>query len=110
MPTPKKEKAPKKETSPSFEQSLEELEQMVETMETGDLPLEKLISSYERGAELISHCESVLNNARKRLELITLKAPSGDSKANSPNNLNQEENQEDGSSPNHSNDDDIRLF
>lgn len=61
----------KNKQSPSFEQALEELEQMVETMESGTLPLEKLIASYERGAELISHCETVLGDAKKRLELLT---------------------------------------
>ena len=65
----------KKNKEPSFEEALEELEAMVETMESGQLPLEQLITHYERGAELIGHCEDVLNNARKRLELLTIQAP-----------------------------------
>ena len=66
----------KSKKAPSFEEALEELESMVETMESGQLPLEKLISSYERGATLVSHCETVLDDARKRLELITVKTKS----------------------------------
>ena len=67
-----------KNKQPSFEKALEELENMVETMESGQLPLEQLITNYEHGAQLISHCESVLNDARKRLELLTLKPATTD--------------------------------
>lgn len=74
----------KKDKQPSFEQALEELEDMVETMESGQLPLEKLITNYERGAELIAHCETVLDDARQRLELLTLK-PSNDGKSKQSN-------------------------
>lgn len=113
MPPNKQSKEKKvQDKSPSFEDALEELEAMVETMESGQLPLEKLISSYERGAELISHCESVLGNARKRLDLITLKPKSSASKttADSTDNSNPEDAQEGTSpSPDH-NDDEIRLF
>lgn len=97
----------KKDKTLSFEQSLEELENMVESMESGQLPLEDLISNYERGANLISHCETVLDDARKRLELLTLKpSTSGDS---SDQNLTL-----DAAPATHNNDnnddDEIRLF
>ena len=92
---------------PSFERSLEELEEMVDTMESGQLALEELIASYERGAKLITHCESVLDSARKRLDLITLKPK--------PSNDGNEESKPDASpdkeaSPTTPNDDEIRLF
>ena len=96
----------KKEQPLSFEQALEELETMVDTMESGQLPLEKLIASYERGAELINHCESVLDGARKRLELITLKPKtSPEDTTNDPTQL-----EEDSSSDDDNHDDEIRLF
>ena len=95
----------KKDKSPSFEQALSELEDMVETMESGQLPLEKLIANYEHGAELIAHCETVLDDARKRLELITLKPATTDTPKNSANDSAVE------SPATHNNDDDeIRLF
>ena len=97
----------KKDKSPSFEQALSELEDMVETMESGQLPLEKLIANYEHGAELIAHCETVLDDARKRLELITLKpAPAtSDTPKDSTNDSAVE------SPSTHATDDDeIRLF
>jgi len=108
MPPAKKDSSSKKDKTPSFEEALEELEDMVETMESGQLPLEKLISSYERGASLISHCESVLGDARKRLELITLKPKS--STDDNTQDSTQQAAQESSSPSNDSNDDEIRLF
>lgn len=49
-----------------------ELEGIVESMESEQLPLEDLIARYEKGAHLLRHCGAVLGNARKRIELITL--------------------------------------
>jgi len=92
----------KKENQPSFEKALKELEDMVETMESGQLPLEELITNYEQGAKLISHCETVLDNARKRLELLTLQ-PTASS------DTNQSAKQATPASTDH-NDDEIRLF
>ena len=111
MPASKKEKPPKKEKAPSFEDALEELETMVETMESGQLPLEKLITNYERGAALISHCESVLGDARKRLELITLKPkPTPQTEEGNSKNSTQESSSESPQDSNDNNDDEIRLF
>ena len=112
MPSAKKAKTPRQAQPLSFEEALEQLEAMVETMESGQLPLEQLISNYERGAALISHCESVLGDARKRLELITLK-PNQESSGSADDGLNQstqEEAQEGTSASNDNNDDEIRLF
>ncbi len=60
----------KKEITLSFEEALDELETLVQTMEEERLPLEELISNYERGAQLHLHCESFLNTAKSRLEKI----------------------------------------
>ncbi len=56
----------------SFEDALGELESLVEAMENDQLPLEKLVAHYEKGAGLLQHCEQVLAEARKRIELIEL--------------------------------------
>ena len=94
----------KNEKLPSFENALDELEEMVETMESGQLALEELISTYERGAKLISHCESMLDGARKRLDLIQLEPqPPEDGASNK--SINSDETPSDTS-----NDDEIRLF
>lgn len=101
---PAKKKEKHSNSAPTFEKALEELEEMVETMESGQLPLEKLITSYERGAELINHCETVLSDARQRLELITLKP-----KSPREGELNDSTKDEAPTSTN-DNDDEIRLF
>jgi exodeoxyribonuclease VII small subunit len=58
---------------PSFEDALTGLEHVVEAMEHGQLPLEELVDHYERGSALLKHCESILQSARGRIELITLR-------------------------------------
>ncbi|MCE7887888.1 MAG: exodeoxyribonuclease VII small subunit [Alphaproteobacteria bacterium PRO2] len=56
----------------SFEEALEELETIVRDLETGKAPLEKSISSYERGIALKQHCENKLRDARSKIEKITV--------------------------------------
>ena len=48
---------------PSFEAAQSELEQLVARLESGDMPLEQLLTQYQRGAELLKYC-------RDRLELV----------------------------------------
>jgi exodeoxyribonuclease VII small subunit len=57
----------------SFEEALAGLESIVEAMEHEQLPLEELVASYEKGSLLLDRCESVLQSARNRIELITLR-------------------------------------
>lgn len=64
---------PEDPTSPSFEQSLADLESIIEGMENGSLTLEELVAHYEKGSTLLNYCESVLQVARGRIELITLR-------------------------------------
>jgi exodeoxyribonuclease VII small subunit len=59
--------------SPTFEDALAKLEAIVEAMEHEQLPLEDLVAHYEKGSILLSRCESVLQSARGRIELITLR-------------------------------------
>lgn len=58
----------------SFEQALEELEQIVRKLESGEGGLEQSISDYERGALLKAHCETKLREARMRVEKIAERA------------------------------------
>ena len=54
----------------TFEEAMGELETLVEAMENDQLPLEELVSHYEKGAGLLRHCEKVLTAAKERIELI----------------------------------------
>ncbi len=58
----------------SFEEALKELEQVVDRLERGDVPLEESIRLYERGHQLKKHCEARLREAEEKIELITLDA------------------------------------
>ena len=55
----------------SIEQAMERLESLVRELESGQLPLEKLISSYEEGVKLASQCQEKLDAAAKKIQLIT---------------------------------------
>jgi exodeoxyribonuclease VII small subunit len=58
----------------SFETALAELEQIVQRLERGDVPLEESVAIYERGEALKRRCEELLRQAEARVEKITLDA------------------------------------
>ena len=58
----------------SIEQAMERLETLFREMETGQLPLEKLISSYEEGVKLASLCQEKLDAAAKKIQIIAKNA------------------------------------
>lgn len=60
-------------TTTSFEDALAGLEAIVESMEHEHLTLEELVAHYEKGSAYLSRCESILQSARGRIELITLR-------------------------------------
>jgi len=55
---------------PEFEQALDELEKLVQRLERGDLPLEEALKSFERGVELTRRCQSALQSAQQRVEIL----------------------------------------
>ncbi|MEM6283987.1 MAG: exodeoxyribonuclease VII small subunit [Chloroflexota bacterium] len=57
----------------TFEKAYAELAHIIEQMESGDLPLEKSVETYERGRLLATHCEILLEQAELRIS--TLDAP-----------------------------------
>ncbi len=58
----------------SFEDAMKALEQVVSQLEHGDVPLDRSIALYERGARLKSRCAALLKEAEERVEQITLGA------------------------------------
>ena len=57
-----------------FEKTMERLEAIVEGMEGGDLPLEKLISSYEEGTRLVATCQQKLAQAELKIQQLEKKS------------------------------------
>ncbi len=56
----------------SFEQALEQLEEIVKNLESGQGKLDEAIESYERGAALKRHCEAKLKEAQQKVEKIVM--------------------------------------
>ena len=54
----------------TFEKALGELEEIVQSLESGDTSLEDAIKAYERGVALKKHCEKKLREAQLRVEKI----------------------------------------
>ena len=60
----------KKTDEPTFEQALQQLEQIVQKLEKGDLPLEESLRLYEDGIRLSRLCHGTLEEAEGRIELL----------------------------------------
>ena len=56
--------------SPDFEQALAELEGLVERLESGDLPLDEALQTFERGVALTRHCQGALKAAQQKVEIL----------------------------------------
>ena len=58
------------EAPASYEAALSELEALVAAMEGGQLPLEGLLTSYRRGAELLQFCRSRLEAVEQQVKVL----------------------------------------
>lgn len=54
-----------------FEEALRDLEGLVEKLETGDLPLEEALSTFEEGVALVRYLNEQLTAVEKRVEVLT---------------------------------------
>jgi exodeoxyribonuclease VII small subunit len=55
-----------------FEEALERLERIVGDIEQGTIGLEESLERYGEGMDLIRHCRSILSNAEKKIEILSL--------------------------------------
>jgi exodeoxyribonuclease VII small subunit len=53
-----------------FEEALEELEAIVERLESGELSLEESLTAFEQGVRLVNLCNQKLNEVEKKIELL----------------------------------------
>jgi exodeoxyribonuclease VII small subunit len=60
-----------------LEKALSDLEQLVEELESGDLPLEKAMKKFEEGIRLTRTCQASLKEAEHKVEIL-LKSAGGD--------------------------------
>ncbi|MDA1343581.1 MAG: exodeoxyribonuclease VII small subunit [Methyloglobulus sp.] len=61
---------PKKKASPSFEDTLAELEQLVNRLERGDISLEESLQCFERGVSLTRSCQKALQEAEQKVQIL----------------------------------------
>ena len=54
----------------TFEQSLKQLERIVQELEDGDLPLEKAIKKFEEGIQLTKFCSQKLDETEKKISIL----------------------------------------
>ncbi len=59
-----------KSTEPDLEQSIAELESLVQAMESGDLTLEQSLEHFERGVKLTRNCQEALTKAEQKVKIL----------------------------------------
>jgi len=110
MPARKKTTGEETALPETFEDALGSLEEIVEAMEHEQLPLEDLVTYYEKGSALLNRCDAILKSARGRIELITLRNQNEIALDTDPANTQAETSTTSDSADDSDNDDDIRLF
>ena len=57
-------------TPASYEAAMAELDTLVASMESGELPLEASLAAYRRGAELVKYCQQVLERVEHQVRVL----------------------------------------
>ncbi len=63
--------AKKEDKQPTFEEAMAKLDQIVAEIASGKVGLEDSLTMYEKGMELVNRCREILDNAEKRIEMLT---------------------------------------
>ena len=67
---PKASAAKKADQPASYEAALQELEQLIAQIESGQLPLEQMLSGYHRAAQLLGFCRSQLEAVQEQVKVL----------------------------------------
>ena len=62
--------APEAAPPASYEEAIAELDALVASMEAGQLPLDRMLASYRRGAELLAFCRSRLEAVEQQVRIL----------------------------------------
>ena len=54
----------------SYEEALQELERLVSQLESGQMPLDQVLSGYQRGAVLLAFCRDRLTAVEQQIEVL----------------------------------------
>ncbi|MCM8856421.1 MAG: exodeoxyribonuclease VII small subunit [Candidatus Thiodiazotropha sp.] len=69
---------PRKKKLPAFEEAMNELESLVESLEQGDQPLEESLKSFERGVALTRICQTSLQEAEQKVRILNSDSQASD--------------------------------
>ncbi|TAH10892.1 MAG: exodeoxyribonuclease VII small subunit [Curvibacter sp.] len=70
MPKASASSPPTPPTPASYEAAMQELEGLVGRLESGELPLDQLLSGYQRGAELLQYCREQLQAVEDQIKVL----------------------------------------
>jgi len=59
-----------KKRGPDLEKSMSQLEDIVQQLEAGDIPLEKALQQFEKGVKLSRDCQQALDSAEQRINIL----------------------------------------
>jgi exodeoxyribonuclease VII small subunit len=79
-----------RESNKKFESALEELESIIEQLESGDLSLDDSLAAFEKGVGLVKYCNQKLNEVESKIELL-MKDKEGRLKLKALNSIADEE-------------------
>ena len=54
----------------TFEEAMQELEKLVDSLDRGDVSLDEAIAAYDRGSQLKDYCQKKLHEAKMKVETI----------------------------------------
>jgi exodeoxyribonuclease VII small subunit len=80
----------KNESNKKFESALEELESIIEQLESGDLSLDDSLAAFEKGVGLVKYCNQKLSEVESKIELL-MKDKEGRLKLKSLNSISDDE-------------------
>jgi len=61
---------PESDLPASYEGAMEELERLVARLESGEMPLEQLLTGYQRGAQLLQFCRDKLQSVEDQIKVL----------------------------------------
>ncbi|NLK08243.1 MAG: exodeoxyribonuclease VII small subunit [Firmicutes bacterium] len=61
----------------TFEQNLARLEEIIGTMEKGDVPLQESLALFEEGVQIVRRCSALLEGAEERINMLLSKDEDG---------------------------------
>ena len=70
-------KRPVKPEKLGFEEAIEQLEELIDQIESGEIGLEESLKRYEQGSALIKRCRAILDGAQETISQLTTTADGG---------------------------------